>query len=166
MTKAKDKDLFDIDKFDLDEEWVHQPLLYRKYARMLAKASKAVEKSKGALAEARAETSKRIRKNPVKYGYKKATEEIVKTGHVLLPTYKKTLDAYIKAKYRFDLLMGIVKMLDHRKSALERLVNLHGQNYFSRPTPAMEDREQVETAMQSMARKRKRKKKRGKGSRK
>ena len=160
MAKAKDKDLFDIDKYDLDGEWVNQPLMYRKYARMLAKASRDVEKSKGALAEAKAEASKRLRKNPVKYGYKKSTEEIIKTGHVLLPTYKRALDVYIKAKYRFDLLMGIVKMLDHRKSALERLVNLHGQSYFARPTPAMEDRDQMETAMQSMARKKKKKRKR------
>lgn len=159
MARAREVDVFEIDKYDLDNEWVNQPLLYRKYARRLAKQGKRLEQKSAALKVAKAEACKAIRKNPTKYGYARATDKVVESGFPLHPLYKKAIKEWIAAKFKYDLLFALVRTLDQRKSALERLVHLHGQDYFSRPTAMKGDHEQVEKAMQSMARNKKRRKK-------
>ena len=43
-----------------------------------------------------------------------------------------------------DMIQAAVIALDHRKSALERMVSLHGQNYFSTPVISGEGKDNVE----------------------
>jgi hypothetical protein len=55
----------------------------------------------------------------------------------------------LRAKDRVNKVEAVVTALDHRKKALENLVYLHGQSYFSAPTAprGMKDRmDEVEKA--------------------
>jgi hypothetical protein len=131
-----ESDEFDFlhpDKNRLDEEWVEQPKLYFKYAQKLAFANEREDEAKAELNVERAEVEIVVRNNPTKYKIEKVTEALVTavvTGH---PRVQRAMEAYIKAKRRAAILDAAVKALDHRKKALENLVWLHGQNYFSEP---------------------------------
>ena len=52
---------------------------------------------------------------------------------ILAEEYQYAQKLVFIAKHRVDVLSGAVTALDHRKKALENLVDLHGRNYFSTP---------------------------------
>lgn len=121
----------DIDPNKLDEEWIHHPKMYHKWAKKSANAKKAVADAKALLDVTEAECAKFIRKNPTKYGVTKATDSAVKSAIVLHPAYRKAIAAYNEAKHEQDVIDAAVKALDHRKAALQDLVFLWGQSYFA-----------------------------------
>ena len=47
--------------------------------------------------------------------------------------YKEAQQEYIAGKHSVDVVQAVVTTLDHRKRALESLVTLHGQDYYSTP---------------------------------
>lgn len=146
-----DDDEFDFlhpDKHRLDEEWEKQAPLYFEYARKLERANTKIDESKAEvdvlkneLDVERAEVELIIRRKPAKYtGVEKATEAIIAAAVKVHPRVQraqvKMQEAsrmVIVAKNRAGILAAAVKALDHRKKALENLVWLHGQNYFSEP---------------------------------
>jgi len=126
-------DFFDIDKTRLDEEWVNQPKLFFKYAAELALAQKKESEARAARETIKAELSKKIRKDPGKFGLDKATEAALTNVMMTLTEFKEAQAKLLRLRYRVGLIQAAVNALHHRKSALERLVMLHGQNYFSTP---------------------------------
>jgi hypothetical protein len=68
-------------------------------------------------------------------------------------------DKLIKANREVSTYYSVVFTLDHRKSALERLVTLHGQNYFSSPQATCADSRTTVDGMKKRAARRKNKKK-------
>jgi hypothetical protein len=116
---------------------------------------------------ARAKLDLKIRKNPDKFlkGIK-LTESAI-TNRILThekyaaaqqAVYKANEDL-IKANKAVSTFYSAVNAMDHRKSALERCVSLHGQNYFS--TPQAKDkssRDRTDDMKKRAARKRKRSK--------
>lgn len=147
-------DILSIDETRLDEAWVHQPKLYFKYADQLAEARNRVDElkreeelSKAELEEAKAQLDSAIRSEPERFGMSgKVTEGAIKSVMLLQPEYKDANDAYnevqkksMEAKNEVRLLEALVSSLDQKKVALENLVRLHGQSYFS--VPKAEDSE-------------------------
>jgi hypothetical protein len=49
------------------------------------------------------------------------------------PEYTEASNRVIEAKYEAKVLAGVVKAIDARKTMLETLVKLHGQQYFAGP---------------------------------
>jgi len=139
------RDMFDIDLTRLDEEWIGQPKLFFKYASELVDAKRQVEEAKAELDVNKAKLDQAIRNNPEGFGLIKITESSISNAIILQPEYQEALKSITKSKYKADLIQAAVSALDHRKSALERLVSLHGQNYFATPTPQdIASKEQVE----------------------
>lgn len=123
-----------IDKERLDEEWVTHSDRFLEYSIMLADARDSHLEREAALEVAEAVAELDIRERPKKYGMKLPIREgAIKTQIVLHPKVIKAKRLLNKAKHRVNLLDGVVKALDHRKRALEKLVDLHGQGYFSAP---------------------------------
>lgn len=138
----------DIDPNALDEQWLMQPSLYRKYATQLARARGdvgnaeiGVDVCKTELKEIEAEIRLDITANFEQYGYKKIptldtitatilTNEKVKEAQGKLTTIKRTLN---EAWTAVNLNQAIVSALDQKKVALQELVRLHSQSYFSTP---------------------------------
>lgn len=129
-----DRDLFRIDQHQLDQEWLRQPDLYHEYAVNLAQTKYETEVAKAKLELVVAELTNHISKFPDTYNLEKTTDPAIKAMVLRQPKYKKALAKYQNAVYRENLAQAVVRTLDHRKSALENLVRLHGQDYFSAPS--------------------------------
>ncbi len=117
-----------IDEANLDREWAGQADRYMEFAEHAAAASKLVDELKDRLGvmEAEAESSIRERNDDMK-------EAAVKAAVLLnrdVQAMKQTLNA---AKKELSLVRGAVDAMDHRKKALENLVQLHLSNYRSSP---------------------------------
>ena len=181
MKKLKKKlsfDFFDININRLDEEWIQQPKMYFKYSELLTNAKEKVERCKARLSIAddelkttRAKLSLRIRKNPKKYfgDDSKPTEAAIDNRIHVHPMFAKSKAAIYKltedlisANKKVSTYYSAVHTLDHRKAALERLVSLFGQNYFSAPKADEFSEEAVEDFSNEYKKKRRQKAKKRK----
>lgn len=127
-----EKDMY-IDENALDIEFLEQPSLMTRYSQLLADARRDRDLAKEALELAKAEINLDIRDNPEKYGLEKVTDKAVEACILMEDSYKEAQKEFNDANYEVNLLFGVVSAIDHRKSALENLVKLHGQNYFAGP---------------------------------
>ena len=123
----------EIDPEALDIEWLQQPVLFLKYSEAAAQARKEVDFAKEKLDVVRARLDKSIREAPEQYGVKKITEAVVANTVLTQDEYREAYKEMVNAKYQADLLTKVVQAFDQRKSALENLVRLYGQGYFSGP---------------------------------
>lgn len=143
-----DKNLLDIDNYALDTEWIRQPTLFFEYAEQLTDARNELDEAKSRLEVAKAELDEvcasldtQIRSNPESFGVtSKITETVVKNTVLLHADYKKAKKKcediqkeILQTKHNVDILQAFVSSLDVKKTALENLVKLHGQNYFATP---------------------------------
>lgn len=136
---------FTPDRDNLDDEWVRQPELYHSYAVQLADARKVQDERKNKLEVIQAELDSEIRQNPEEFGLEsRVTEGSIKATIIQHSRYTKALQRLLDAKHSVDILQAAVVALDHKKKALENLVYLHGQDYFSSPKARGEDREKME----------------------
>lgn len=133
------KDL-EIDKDSLDEEWIKQPHIYMQYAKAAAETAMERDIAKEALDVTRAEVDMDIRQNPEKYnapedkhGVAKVTEAFVSSCIILSNEHKSCLKEYNKKKLEADLIAAGLRAMEHRKKALEGLVQLYIGEYFSTP---------------------------------
>ena len=91
-----------------------------------------------------AEIDKSIRKHPDTYGLDKITEGAIKQAMPLQPEYQHALELLHEAKYHTAIVQAAVTALDHRKKALEKLVDLFLSGYYSQPKANANSREQME----------------------
>jgi len=148
-----DDSIFTIDLNSLDQEWLYQPKLYFQYASQLADTRRKLEEAKRELDVVDAESDLRIRQKQEDFGISekvKLTEAMIKNTISLQKEHQDALHKIIVVKHKVDIVQAAVTAFDHRKSALERLVSLHGQSYFASPKPvddsSMESIEHLENA--------------------
>lgn len=122
-----------IDEHNLWEELLRQPMLYQKWSKLLADANLNVSRKKLAHDIAKAEMEHSIRKDPQGYDINKLTETQVASMAIQQPSVKKAKQRYNNAMHDRDVKMSAVAAMSQRKSSLENLCFLHGQNYFSEP---------------------------------
>jgi hypothetical protein len=142
--KANEPDIFHLNKFKLDEEWLQQPRLYRKYAERLADARRDHEQEEAKLELVEAELDKSVRSDPAAYGIDKVSESAIKHCIVADPKYQQQQQAAIDSRHKVNVLTGWLTALDHRKKALEKEVDLFLAGYFAEPKAGKSSREQVE----------------------
>lgn len=149
--------ILSIDENMLDEEWIGQPRLFFQHAEKLAGARNALDEAKVRLEIVKAGLSRAIREDPASFGLPKITEASVEAAICEQAKFITAQSEVRHLKHKVDVLAAAVTALDHRKKALENLVTLHGQNYFSVPqarTP--EDREAVRSIENEAIRKKNR----------
>lgn len=122
-----------IDETALDVECLEQPRLMMRYARHQAQCERDMEKAKERLDIKRAELDVEIRKDPEEYGLVKVTEGAIQSVIIKDSEYKKLNDEYFDAVHENRMAKGAVRSIDARKTMLETLVKLHGQQYFAGP---------------------------------
>lgn len=123
-----------IDEDALDVEWLRQPTLYAKWNRRHADAEAKVGQRKQKLDMVRAELARTIRTNPGRYKITdRITENVVEQTTILDEGYQTAMKRYLNAQKEVGYVLAIVRSLAHRKDALENLVRLMGQEYFSGP---------------------------------
>tara|TARA_R110000824_G_scaffold89967_1_gene220153 strand:+ start:742 stop:1227 length:486 start_codon:yes stop_codon:yes gene_type:complete len=136
--------ILEINEFELDKEWIQQPSTYHKYATKLAEAKHRLEESKAQTELVKAELSSEIRNNPNEFGIAKITETVVASTILTQDEFKSVQAELFDQKHQVDLLQAVVTSLDHRKRALESLVSLHGQDYFSSPRADTRSQETID----------------------
>ncbi len=144
MDQENEFDFFDIDRERLDEEWIAQPKLFFKYASKLADAKRKLEEAKGELDVTTAELDQSIRSAPEKFGLAKVTEGSIKQAIMTQDIYNKANSVVGGLKYKVDMYQAAVSALDHRKRALENLVDLWAQDYWAEPRAKTNSREKIE----------------------
>ena len=92
----------------------------------------------------KAELSSEIRNNPNEFGIAKITETVVASTILTQDEFKSVQAELFDQKHQVDLLQAVVTSLDHRKRALESLVSLHGQDYFSSPRADTRSQETID----------------------
>ncbi len=124
---------FSIDIRELDVEWLEQPKMVGECSKRLAVAKRYLEAARNALELCKARAARAIRQNPKKYELSKVTDETVKEAVIIQKSVWSATEEVTKWRYRVDVLTGALNALEHRKRALENLVDLHGRDYFSAP---------------------------------
>ena len=122
-----------IDEDALDVELLEQPSLMARYSYKLAEAKRDRDIAKEKLELIKAEINLDIRDNPNKYNLEKATDNAVNAAILMEADYKDAQVDVHQAQFEVDVLQGVINAIDHRKSALEQLVKLLGQDYFAPP---------------------------------
>ena len=128
------KDDMYIDENALDVEFLEQPELMVKYSTLLAEAKQERDLIKEELDLEKAELDLDIRDNPEKYKLGKVTEAAITNTIIQEEEYRSILAKFNKANFEINVLQGVVNAIDARKSSLENLVKLHGQEYFAGPS--------------------------------
>lgn len=137
-----------IDPDALDIAWIEQADMYYKYSDALNNAIQqrndnkvTVEKLKDNLESVKAKLDIDIRSDPESYELPKVTEQVVNSAIQLDDEYKTALEEYYKAKEDLNEAQDSVNRLysctltmEQRKTALEQLVRLLNQQYFSTPS--------------------------------
>lgn len=125
--------LFDLDPARLDEHWTAHSREYHRYAQRLADARAEWERAKADRDVVQAELDRAVRRDPASYGVEKVTETVVERTILIQRGYQKAHDRVIEAKHTMDVLQATVDALEHRKRALEKLVELFLSDYWSQP---------------------------------
>jgi len=123
-----------IDVDALDVEWAGQARLMLQYAKLASNTRLEVERIKEKLDILKAELDMKIRLDPEKYGIVKLTESVVSSTIITQKEYISVNEEYLLLQYENNMAQGAVKALDGKKTALENLVKLHGQQYFAGPS--------------------------------
>jgi len=122
-----------IDEDALDLEWLGQPALMFQYTQAEADARREVDRLKEKLSVCKAELDHGIRSYPEQYKIEKITENVVQNVIITEEGHKDLMEELIEAQHEYNSMRGAVQAVDQRKSSLENLVKLHGQQYFAGP---------------------------------
>jgi aminoglycoside phosphotransferase len=133
MDREQYRKALEIDHLALDQEWLVQPKLFFRFAARLADKKQEYQEVKRELDLLHAEISKKIRSSPSKWELVKPSNEVVLNTVTIQPEYQDKVKEVNKKRHEVDVLEALVSAMDHKKRALERLVILHGQNYYSTP---------------------------------
>ncbi len=155
-----DKLRLEIDEFKLDEEWMGQAKLRREWGEKHADAIFEMDEAKSKLAVVEAELGREMRNDPEEFDLgKKATEAAIKGTIPLHSKHQVATRNLNEAKHAAKILEAAVEGIEHRKRALEKLVDLHGRDYFGdKPRPSKENKEAVEEMEKRTIRRRGRRK--------
>ncbi len=133
----------ELDKYQLDKEWERQPKLVRHFGEKLANAIYQHSLKKTEVKAAKARLALAIRQEPDRFGFPKVTENLIEQIIDADPEIANYEKALAKAQYAIDMYKTACETLEHRKKALENIVNLDGRDYFSRPKVPEAFREQA-----------------------
>lgn len=131
MENSYEKDL-SIDPEALDIEWIRQPRLYMKYSELSAQADRAHRKAKENFDAVCAILDSDIRNTAAK-NETKITEGAIRSQTLLRKEYKEAQEQLNESAYKASIFSAAVKAFEHRKKALEGLVQLWIGSYFSGP---------------------------------
>lgn len=145
---------FSIDEMRLDREWKQQADRYFEVATELADARRTHDELEVGLKVLKAEVDIDARKNPAKYGLEKTTDSSIASVVTQDKRVVILQDEAREARHRVDILSGALEALQHRKRALEKLVDLHLSNYYSTPVTDAESQEAINDMQHKVVRRR------------
>ncbi len=144
----------DIDPYRLDKEWVEQPVLYHEHAVAAVVARKVWEQAKARLEVVKAEIDIEIRRDPDAYELPKVTETVIASAVTSQKIVQEAVKRVIDAKEDLGYIEAALTALDHRKKALEKLVELETRDYHSEPRAKGDAKEVMDQVKKQIVRRR------------
>ena len=121
-----------IDRHDLEGEWLRLPTLIMLYSEAAAEAKEDLLKADEKVKTVRSQLLLQVAKTPEILGSgvkpTESNKEAYYRDHVL---YKEAKEDHINAQFEFDTINGAVFAIQAKKTALEGMVKLFGMGYFS-----------------------------------
>jgi hypothetical protein len=146
-----DRSVLEIDEFALEKEWLRQSKLYFEWAERVAKAKKDLDIHKNRLEVVKAEVSLAVRQFPKNHGIEvKPTEKLIEAVVVTDEQVTSALQTVAKIRHRCEVASAMVGALDHKKTALSKLVDLFLASYYAEPRTKA-NRESVEEMKKNRA---------------
>tara|TARA_R100001530_G_scaffold1886_1_gene3259 strand:- start:31460 stop:31921 length:462 start_codon:yes stop_codon:yes gene_type:complete len=121
-----------IDKDNLDEECINQPVLYDEYASQVPDLIHEMEICKIEMEELRADLYKQNVINALEQGEKKPTEKAIENQIILDKSFQTAQDDYYEAKKKAEKGKIIRETFMQRKEMIRGLIELHNSTYFCR----------------------------------
>jgi len=121
-----------IDKDNLDEECINQPVLYDEYASQVPDLIHEMEICKIEMEELRADLYKENVTNALKAGDKKPTEKAIENQIILDKNFQTAQDDYYEAKKKAEKSRVVRDAFMQRKEMIRGLIELHNSTYWSR----------------------------------
>lgn len=141
-----------IDKNNLDYEWIQQARLFNKYSELYANAMFERDKNKERLSLVKAQIDGDIRKDPESYGFTgKPTEPAIASLIQQDERYTDAQSDYISSVRDMNIIAGTKIAMEHKKSALEALAKLYLSGYWSEARIPGEARKKYETEEETKA---------------
>lgn len=119
-----------IDAEALDVEWVNQPRIYMKWAKLSSIAEDKMKKAKDNIDFVDSTIDKEFRD---KNAGIKFTEAMVKAHIETHKLHQEAVEKFHNATYQYNICNIAVRAMDHKKTSLENLVRLWGGAYFAGP---------------------------------
>ncbi len=121
----------DIDKHNLDVEWMNQPKLFADWGEQLVNAEERVDKTKVKLELVKAQIDSKIRLENIN---NKITENFITNTVIKDEEYQKIVAEHIEAKKQQGIIEVARKAFEfQRNKALDRLTDLFLSNYWAEP---------------------------------
>ena len=125
-----------IDADSLDVEWLNQAALGLRYSKNAAYMKRLAAKAEERVKVVRAELVAQVNASPVKLtGKEKPTSADIEAYYRTQPEHLEAKQELLNAQYEADYAqMAHMEISLSRKTALEMLVRLNGQQYFAGPS--------------------------------
>lgn len=159
MNKPNERD-WDIDPYALDKELLRQASLTYHWAERQADAQRDQDEAKAKLDVTRANLDLDVRSNPEAYGIAKISEKTVESAVLTQQAYQDGLREIAKARHDLDVFKAAVQACEHKKRALEKLVDLFLAGYFGEPKINNDNKAEVDEMQKRAIRKKGRREKR------
>lgn len=154
VDKTAERPVLSVDENDLVSEWKRQAELYHEWAVAAAAARAEEDQAKAQMELVEAETRVEAMENPSAFGLTKATVDSVNAAVIMDAGFKKAQARYLSCKEERATLEAMVAALDHKKRALESLVQLRVADYYAEPSvPSRMKREEETQRRERVARK-------------
>lgn len=121
-----------IDLHSLDLEWLQHPSRVMKYVEASQLLERKKIEVKNRLEITKSELDKLYREKLDREG-EKVTEGKVTALIIADEAYQEVINEYYDAEFQHGIIQGAVRVFEHRKKALENLVQLYSSGYFSGP---------------------------------
>ena len=131
-----------INKNDLVNEWQNQASLYLKYAELAAEAIEERDNAKNHLEVVYSKLDYEIRTNWSVYLKSKPTEVSIKQWILRQKKYRKAQNILTKATKNVNMYQAARTALEHKKHALQNIVQLMVSGFYAEPKAPKSTREQ------------------------
>lgn len=123
-----------IDEYNLDRECLEQPTKFARFAKLAAWADRKAKRKDEKVKTVRSELIKEATENPEReIGKKSPNAQDIEAYYRRQERYKDAKQELINAQHEASLYAYIVSAFHQRRSMLENMVKLHGQNYYAAP---------------------------------
>lgn len=122
-----------IDRYRLDEQWAEQPEMYHEYAIKAADARQEADEARNRQEVVEAELYQKIVTQPESFGLLKTTEKAIDAAITAHNKNQEAVKEVIETRHQLAIMEAAVSALEHRKKALEKLVELFIADYYATP---------------------------------